>query len=105
MGYTIDKISWHTQQLCEPEPYEVMAAQFWHAIKFLQENGLTTRHLAGSINDLDEDFGIHTDDLTSQGLALMKAAYQEWVRKVERGMSPDDTSILERGLERIRQSS
>lgn len=105
MGYTIDKIAWHTQQPHEPEPFEVMAEQFWHAVRFLQENGLTTRDLATSTSDLDEEFEIHTDDLTSEGLALMKAAYEKWVRRVERGMAAEDTAILAQALARLRQSS
>ena len=105
MGYRIDKVSWHTQQLGEPEPLEEIAAQFWGAVHFLQQNGLTTQQLANSIDDIDDEFEIHTDHLTPEGIALMRAAYERWVRKVERGMSPDDTKILQKALARIRESA
>lgn len=105
MGYTITRIAWHTPQAREAEPYEAMAAEFWVLVDFLQRNGLTTRQLAASVDDLHEDFGIHTDDVTPEGLVIMKSPYTAWQRKIERGMSPEDTSILERALERIRQGA
>ena len=102
MGFTIDKISWHTTRPGEPDPLDEMVDQFWAAVRFLQAHGLTTRILAHSREEIHEDFEIGSDDLTAEGMQLIRASYEPWVRRVERTGNAEDVQILERGLARIR---
>jgi hypothetical protein len=32
----------------------------------------------------------------------MKEAYAKWLRRIDRGLSPDDLRILEKGLAKVR---
>lgn len=105
MGFTIDRISWHTRQEGAPDPYSEVAAQFWALVDFLQRNELTTRTLAASADDLHEEFALESTDLTPMGLQLLRSAYEPWVRRVERTGDATNTAILERALARLRRPS
>lgn len=105
MKFTVDKVGWHTQHPNEPEPLNVIRAQFWALVTFLQTQGLTTRMLAESPLAIDDDFEIASDDLTADGMRLIRAAYGRWVRRVERTGDTADTSILERALAEIRSAT
>jgi hypothetical protein len=69
---------------------------------FLTKNGLTEREIICHEDEIDDDFSIASTDLTSAGLALMRAAYDKWLTKVDEGMPPEDTRLLARALNRIR---
>ena len=57
----------------------------------------------GDINDVNDDFQIHTKDLTEEGYALIKAAYDKWLRRVDRTKDSSDVRILERALKTLRE--
>jgi len=97
-SFTIDKVSWHTQTPGNPETREQTIARILSVVTFLQEHGLTKRVLASSAHDISDEFSIEAADLTEQGLELMRRAYDKWVRKVDKGMDPKDTSLLAKAL-------
>lgn len=99
--FTIDQVSWHTRVVGNPEARERIVLRFWSVVDFLQRNGLTNKPLASSLEDIGDDFGIGSADLTPAGLALMKKAYDKWLTKVDEGMSPDDLSIFEKTLKTV----
>lgn len=69
---------------------------------FLQDNGLVTRELLPKTEEITEDFIIRRSDLTAAGLELYRSAEARWFDAVDRGVSPADTTILERSLRAIR---
>jgi hypothetical protein len=41
-------------------------------------------------------------DLTDEGYALMAAAYDKWLRGIDRGKAISDVSLLEKTLKKIK---
>jgi len=76
--------------------------RMWVVTRFLRENDLLARPLAASFDEIDDDYCIRASDLTAEGLDLVKAAYDRWLKKIDRGGNPEDTSILEKALKKIR---
>lgn len=70
---------------------------------FLQSNGLTRRTLLTSKDEIDDEFQLHSDDMTEEGMLLLGVAYEKWLTKVDNGMDPSDVRILEKALVKIRQ--
>lgn len=103
-SFTIDQVSWHTQTPGNTETREQIVHRFWVIANFLQSNGLTSRDLSCREEDIGDSFGISSDDLTSEGLAVVKAAYDKWLQKVDGGMPPEDVGLLTRALGRVRPS-
>jgi hypothetical protein len=96
--FTIDKVSWHTSTPGNTETPEQTVARFFAVVSFLQSHGLTKRMLASSPQDISNEFSIEASDLTDRGMEVMRKAYDKWVRKVDKGMTPSDTSLLEKAL-------
>jgi hypothetical protein len=100
--FTITKVSWLTQTKGLESSRDSIIKDHFFLVKFLQDNHLVSRTLMQSIEDITDDFALSSTDLTDDGLAVMKAAYQKWLTKVDDGMSPEDVSILEKALKKIR---
>lgn len=96
--FIIDQVSWHTSVAGNPEDREQVVARFWSVVRFLQQNELTTRILADGPQSIGDVFCIQKSDLTERGFLVMKQAYDKWLKKVDRGMSPEDLSLLERAF-------
>ena len=96
--FTIDKVEWHTSTPGNPEPRELTIRRIFAVASFLQSHGLTNRTLVGRLEDVTDDFAIESRDLTERGMALLRQAYDKWLRKVDRGMAPEDLSLLEKAL-------
>ena len=96
--FTIDKVAWHTETPGNPETREQIVARFFAVVSFLQGHGLTKRMLASSPAEISDEFSIEASDLTETGLEVMRKAYEKWVVKVDKGMSPSDTSVLAKAL-------
>jgi hypothetical protein len=69
---------------------------------FLQQNGLVRTPLLHSLDAVIDTFAIRKSDLTDEGFALMKKAYDKWVKALDRGSEPQDVSILEKMLLKMR---
>lgn len=102
--FVVFKVSWLTQAPGLETERDVTIQQFYQVTKFLQENGLVRRQLMQSIDDITDDFALSSEDLTDNGLAVMRAAYHKWLEKVDNGMSPEDVSLLEKALKKVRNA-
>src|SRR4051812_48461290 len=94
-SYTIDKVGWHTRTPGNTESVEKTYARFRAIIDFLQDNSLTTRTILRKDDPIDDETSIHIDSLTEKGRHIMEKCYQRWLRKVDRGLSPQDVSMFE----------
>ncbi len=92
--FTITKVGWHTRAPGDAESRERVLKRFRVLLQFLQENKLLQRELPSPDAELDDDFAIKASDLTDVGLEVMREAYDRWLKKVDAGMEPSDTSIL-----------
>ena len=75
--FTIDKVSWHTKVVGSLETREEIFLQFGVLHKYLQQHDLLRPDLPDQHQDIDENFEIHTRDLTEEGLAFMRATERE----------------------------
>lgn len=67
-------------------------------INFLQDNGLTTREILARDQPVTEELRIYKSDLTDVGFAVVKSAYDKWLRGHDRGKDISDVGVLERAL-------
>lgn len=104
-SFTLCRVSWLTQRPGGDYPLEWVVRQFWAVSDFLQRHNLTVRPLANSISDITNDFEIRSDDLTEEGLLLMRTGYRKWLRALDRGGDPSDTTILQKELAKQRDAS
>jgi hypothetical protein len=95
-------VSWLTQTPGNESRRGEIENQFYHVTKFLQENGLLVGKSIRAIDDINDDFTLLSTDLTADGLALMRAAYHKWLDKVGAGMPPENVTMLQKALKRIR---
>lgn len=100
--FLVFKVSWLTQRPSEEHRRDQIVVHFYQITKFLQDNGLVRHPLMHSIADITDDFELSSSDLTDEGLTVMRAAYHKWLTKVDNGMSPEDWSLLERALKKVR---
>lgn len=96
MDFIIEQVSWHTRVQGNPETREHIVLRFWAVTDFLQKNGLTRRVLASSIDAIDDDFALRSEDLTGTGMQLMRLARDPWLRKRARGLPPEGVTLLAR---------
>lgn len=102
--FTITKVSWHTQQEgAKRNSLTEIAGYFFALIKFLQNNNLTVRHLASSVEDIGEEFEIRSSDLTEEGLNVIKLGMDKWLKRFnDRPMRESDMVVLEKALQKVR---
>ena len=99
--FTVDKVGWHTNVDGNTESRDHIIVRFWTLTNFLQENNLTLRKLARSIKDIDDEYCIKASDLTEDGLTVLKASYDKWLKKLDKGGDPTDTKILDISLKNL----
>ena len=102
--FIVFKVSWLTQTPGNEDRRDEIVYHFYQVTKFLQENGLLVRKMITGIDDLSDDFTLSSTDLTADGLAVMRAAYHKWLGKVDNGMPPEDVSLLEKSLKKVRSA-
>jgi len=103
-SFIIDQVSWHTNTPGNTEAREQIIRRFCVLANFLNNSGLTTHNLICREDSIDDGFGISSGDLTELGMAVMKAAYDKWLAKVDNGMPPEDISLLEKALKKARDA-
>ena len=99
--FIVFKVSWLTQAPGLEGDRDVTIQQFYQVTKFLQDHGLPHRQLMKVVADITDDFTLSSEDLTDDGLAVMRAAYHKWLTKVDNGMSPEDVTLLEKALKKV----
>jgi hypothetical protein len=97
-SFPIDAVAWHTQVQGNPESREHICERFQALSVFLRARGLLSREIV----PIGEAFVLHSDDLTDEGLLLMKAAYDKWLKRMSRGADPSDVAPLEKALTKLR---
>jgi hypothetical protein len=71
---------------------------------FLQENHLVTREILPAGAEISESFVLRRSDLTDEGFEFYKNILEKrWMAAIDRGMSPSNKEILERGLRALRE--
>lgn len=96
--FTIAKVAWIIERPGNTVPIERVIKTFFSVAKFLQDNGLSRGVLASRPEDIGPEFTIESSDLTERGLQVMRAAFDKWLRRVDKGMDPDDISMLKKAL-------
>jgi hypothetical protein len=82
----------------------------WTVVSFLQQNGLTARHLASSLSDITDTFQLMTTDLTEEGLEFYYAANAAAFPSVAKGDDRDfkkvrDSKRLTKALDKFRNTT
>jgi hypothetical protein len=103
-AFAIDKVSWHTQVEGNTESPERVRRRFKIIADFLQCHGLTVRELLPPGEEPQDDFAIHTSDLTGEGFQVIKKGYDKWLKKVDRGKDPQDLGVLFKALHEVREA-
>lgn len=96
--YTIDCVSWHTNQKGNLETREETIERFRVLADFLESQGLTNGPLMRAGETVDDNFAIRTSNLTPLGREVMKQGYNRWLSHIDRGGDPKETRILEKAL-------
>ncbi|MEM6776420.1 MAG: hypothetical protein AAF670_02115 [Planctomycetota bacterium] len=70
-------------------------------VDFLQENGLATRQILASNQPVTDELQIKKSDLTDDGFSVVKAAYDKWLRGLDKGKAITDVTVLKKALEKV----
>ena len=92
--YTIDKVGWHTKTQGNPETKESIDARFKTICSFLNENSMTVTDIFIPKTELSDGFELTTNQLTEQGMEYIKRVYDKWLKRIDNGASPLDTTYL-----------
>ena len=102
--FTITKFSWHARLDPDPAFQDQVRARFRAICNFLVENGLNSKPLNIESIQTGGDFELRSSDLTPLGLQLMKSGYDKWLKSLDRGKSPSDTTLLKKQLESLKEN-
>lgn len=98
--FIIDSMAWYKGRTLNQD----IALRFKEFARFLQTNALSTRTLLDLEQPVPDGFEIKSTDVTAEGLAVIRAVYTKWTKSIDRGKSPTDVKVLEKGLAEIRAS-
>jgi hypothetical protein len=71
-------------------------------VDFLQDNGLATRQILSREQPVTAELQIRRSDLTDVGFAVVKVAYDKWLRALDKGNKITDLTVFETALEKLR---
>lgn len=100
--FTIFQVAWLTKTPGNEGRRSEIIRHIYQIVKFLQDRDLLVRPLVQGIDGVTDDFALLSSDLTDDGLAVIKSTYDKWLTKVDNGMSPEDWSLLDRALKKVR---
>ncbi|WP_417395954.1 hypothetical protein [Gimesia chilikensis] len=103
--YVISQVSWHTRRTKRKAFHESAYLRMKTIVEFLQAHGLLRTTLLTEGQSIDEEFCFKKSDLTDEGFQLIQGYYDKWLNGHDRGKAITDTTILERGLKKLRNSS
>ena len=83
----------------EVDSEEVILRKLSALARFFDENGLSTRRLAGADGSVDRNFVLKSTDLTTEGLAVLRKGYETWHRQAK---TPEDVRPWEKALRSVR---
>ena len=104
-AFVLTCVGWHTQRRGN-EGLNWLEDQtrllYGILVRFLQDNHLVVREILPEGAYVADEVCIRVGDLTPEGRKFMKTGYSRWLDKIDQGMEPTDTRILERALKKIR---
>jgi hypothetical protein len=99
--FLVADIAVHLAASKNPDYRNRVRQRFLVFATFLHENGLTTNPLLDSLRIKPDTFKIMRSDLTDKGFAVVKAAYDKWLRGHDKGKPIEDVTPLRKALEKI----
>ncbi len=103
--FVIEKVGWLTQRPGLEDDRDFLLLRFYTLAKFFQDEGLLTRTIASTLDQVSDDDEIRVGDLTEAGWVLMQEGYPKWAKRVDRTQNATDTSVLVKALKKIRQQT
>ncbi len=97
----IDKVSWHTEVIGNPETEENIHMRFRTILNFLQDNNLTKRIILKENEKIDNETQFALEDLNEKGVIFIKKVYDKWLKSIDKGQSPNSISLLNKYLQKI----
>ena len=102
-AFVLTCVGWHTQRRGNEDMGDVYREIYGILIRFMQDRGgLLVREILPEGAYVADEVCIRVGDLTPEGRKFMKTGYSRWLDKIDQGMEPTDTRILERALKKIR---
>ena len=102
-AFVLTCVGWHTQRRGNEDMGDVYREIYGILIRFMQDRGgLLVREILPDGAYVADEVCIRVGDLTPEGRKFMKTGYSRWLDKIDQGMEPTDTRILERALKKIR---
>jgi hypothetical protein len=103
-NFKIDRAEWHTKRIRNYKINNNAVYQYFISFfKFLDKNSLSKRVMFDPNLQLNDDLEFSSDDLTEEGLLLVRKAYDKWANDiVEKNKSPEDIKYLVKHLSKIR---
>jgi hypothetical protein len=97
--FVIDDIALHLAASKNLDYRERVRQRFLVFANFLQENGLTTRVLLDlKVTTIPDNFKIIRSDLTDEGFAVVKSAYDKWLRGHDKGKPIEDVTPFQKAI-------
>lgn len=100
----IDKFQWHVQVEegmreagFPPIDRQLLLRRFWQFLRFLQENGLTRRTIALSMDDVRPSTELRASDLTPEGRDFVEQHLRRWSGRVPMDLGERQEEIILRG--------
>lgn len=108
--FTISKVRWITKMKSTPPLTEEYIKneylRYETMMKFLQNNGLTTRIVLKDGDIVDDESKLMQSDLNEEGSEFYKKGIIPWIKKIDRSKDPEkaikDVSFLEKKLNEMR---
>jgi len=105
--FVIDQASWHTNKVRNYEfDKRIVYEYFNQIIRYMQDNGLTTRIILNVDDNATDDTCIKKSDLTEEGFDFVKKVYDKWTDKVvDKEISSTNFKLLDKALNEIKSKS
>lgn len=107
--YVIEKVGW-LENLAFTDDYMDQQCRFFeNYVRFLQQNGFTTRTILGPNDKANNESEIRVSDLTSEGFEFFKYGIIRWRRKLDRAKDREkaiyDFKFINKKLEEFRDAN
>ena len=105
--YVIERVSWFRNLAFNSDFMNQECHFFENYVRFLQENGFTTKTILGSNDKATEESEIKVSDLTEEGIKFFKYGILRWRKKLDRAKDREkaisDFKFINKKLEEFRE--
>ena len=101
--YVIERVSWFRNLTFKCDFMNQECRFFENYVRFLQENGFTTKTIIGSNDKATEQSEIKVSDLTEEGIEFFKYGILRWRKKLDREKAISDFKFINKKLEEFRE--